>query len=125
MARSVGKGAATGAATGAGAGALVGIGLTLIPGVGVLAGLGLLGMAVGGAAAGGDLGLIWGGFRKLGVSAAWEKSFIDVQAGKTVVGVHTDDRAEFERAISHLPADRLGFFDQQGHALDWSGVAGS
>ena len=118
VARSVGKGAASGAATGAGVGALVGVGLTLIPGVGTLAGLGLLGVALGGAAAGGDLGLVWGGFRKLGVSAAWEKSFVDVGEGKTIVGVHTDDVQELRNAIAHLPADRLLFFDRDGHPVD-------
>lgn len=118
VARTVGKGAASGAAAGAGVGALVGVGLTLIPGVGVLAGVGLLGVAIGGAAAGGDLGLVWGGFRKLGVSAAWEKSFVDVDAGKTVVGVHTDDESEFRQAITHLPADRLLYFDREGHPAD-------
>jgi hypothetical protein len=115
--RSVGAGAGKGAATGAVGGALLGAGLMLIPGVGTLAGAGILAAALGGALGGSNLGLVWGAFRRMGVSPAWEHTFTAVESGSVVVGVHTDDDAEWARALAHLPTEGRHYFDHAGHPV--------
>jgi hypothetical protein len=113
MARSVAKGAVFGGGLGAAGGALAGLALTAIPGVGTLAGIGLIGAALGGATGGGPLGAVWGGYSKLSISDAWEHTFVTLGGGRAIVGVLTDDPAEFARAVGVLPATAK-FYDHEG-----------
>ena len=93
--------AATGALTGGLLGGLIGAAAALIvPGIGpVLAG-GILASALGGAAVGAAAGGVLGGLVGLGVpeeeAAFYEGEF---QAGRAVVTVRADDRAEVAREI--------------------------
>jgi hypothetical protein len=113
----VARGTAKGGSLGTVGGAAVGGALMLIPGVGPLVGAGVLGAALGGGFFGGVIGGIWGGFNRMGESAAWDETFHDIERGLALVGVHTDDRDEFERACRALKGDRVRFFDREGRAL--------
>jgi hypothetical protein len=113
----VARGTAKGGSLGTVGGAVVGGALMLIPGIGPVVGAGVLGAALGGGFFGGVLGGIWGGFNRMGASTAWEETFHEIHDGLTLVGVHTDDKAEFDRARDLLADARLRLFDRDGQPL--------
>jgi hypothetical protein len=121
----VARGTAKGGSLGTIGGAAVGGALMLIPGIGTVVGAGVLGAALGGGFFGGVVGGIWGGFNRMGASAAWDETFHDIGNGVALVGVHTDDRAEFDRAREALDGDRVRLFDQNGKPLDEPAARGS
>ena len=114
--RDVTTGAAKGLSAGAAVGALAGVALLLVPGIGTVAGAGILGAVLGGASAGGSVGGIWGAFSNAAESGAWERTFADVRAGRVLVGVHTDDEREIER-VRPLLGDDAHAFDAAGNSL--------
>jgi hypothetical protein len=114
----VARGTAKGGTYGTIGGAAIGGALMLIPGIGTIAGAGILGAALGGGAFGGVLGGIWGGFNRMGASQAWDEVFHDIEEGLVLVGVHTDDPEEIRRACDVLPTFRRRMFDHQGQTVD-------
>lgn len=95
----VGKGAAMGAV----AGALGSTAIALaIPGVGAALGAGILAITAGGAMAGTGVGGFAGAVATTPATRAWEQALIDLDDGRVVVGVHTDDREVFGSACSVL-----------------------
>ena len=113
----VARGTAKGGSLGSVGGAAVGGAIMLIPGIGPIVGAGVLGAALGGGFFGGVLGGIWGGFNRMGASAAWEETFHHIERGMALVGVHTDDRDELQRACALLPAEHLRLFGRDGAVL--------
>jgi hypothetical protein len=96
-----GEGAWKGAAIGAGAGAAAGLitGL-LLPGIGTVLGGGLLVAVIGGAALGAAGGSFLGPFLALEMSEEDAHHYSrQVEAGRTLVLVHTVDRQEEARAL--------------------------
>jgi hypothetical protein len=99
-----GRGAVVGAATGAVVGGILGAAATiLLPGIGPVVAVGLLGAISGGAIAGTAVGGIIGAMTGLGVSQEeadyYEKCF---REGKAIVAVHPDGRlTEAEHILRH------------------------
>jgi hypothetical protein len=103
MLSDVGSDVGRGAAIGAVAGALGSTAVALaIPGVGAALGAGILAITAGGAMAGTGVGGFAGAVSTTPASRGWEQALIDLDAGRVVVGVHTDDREVFEQACSVL-----------------------
>ena len=96
----VGNRALVGAAIGSVVGALViGVIIFIITGSGTWFLIG----AVGGVAAGGALGGLWGGATGVPVSGeAFEETYDRSAAGGAVLTVHSEDRAEIDRAAAAL-----------------------
>jgi hypothetical protein len=114
-------GAATGAGVGGALGFLAGAAAFGVPGVGpVLAG-GIWAATLGGAAAGGGVGFTAGAMTKMRQSEAWEMTLQDVGEGLVIVGAHTEDEAEHDRAVDALQGagpTKLTRFDRDGNRLD-------
>lgn len=89
----------------------------IIPGVGPITGAGILGAALGTAFAGGTVGGIWGGFSHMAASPAWDSTFVAIENGVSLVGVHTETREEVEIARSALAATSQ-LFDRDGNKID-------
>lgn len=103
MLKDVGSDVGRGAAIGAVAGALGSTAVALaIPGVGAALGAGILAITAGGAMAGTGVGGFAGAVSTSPASQGWEQALIDLERGRVVVGVHTDDRDVFEQACSAL-----------------------
>jgi hypothetical protein len=99
----VGSEAGRGAAFGAVAGALGGTAVALaIPGVGAALGAGVLAVAAGGAVAGTGVGGFAGAVSSTPASRGWEQAFIDLDDGRIVIGVHSDDPDTHDKALSIL-----------------------
>jgi hypothetical protein len=100
VARHVAGGAAAGAAGGAALGsaaAAAGIATIAVPGVGVVLGTGLLA-----AFFGGHVGALVGGTTALHTAPAWELTMAAMRESRVMVGVHTQERADAERALEIL-----------------------
>jgi hypothetical protein len=96
--KKVAVGAAAGSAVGGAAGFLAGLAAFAIPGVGPVIGAGVWAATIGGAVAGGSVGGVVAGVGSIDVSEAWELTYQSVREGRVVVGVHSDDAEEVERA---------------------------
>lgn len=110
-------GAATGAGVGGAVGLLAGAASFAIPGVGPAVGAGIWAATLGGAAAGTGVGFTAGAMANLQQSEAWELTLQEVGEGHVVVGVHTDDPGEYERAVRALQRANprtVHRFDEQG-----------
>lgn len=117
----VAAGAALGGAGGGLAGLLAGAAAFAIPGVGPVVGLGIWGAAIGGAVAGTATGGVIGGISGLGMGQAWESTYRQVEEGKVVVGVHSDDPALVDRGAELLEesgGELLGRYDAEGRRAD-------
>ena len=91
-----------------------------IPGVGPVIGAGVWAAIAGGAVAGGAVGGVIGGVSSLDMTEAWELTYQSVREGRVLVGVHSDDTAEADRAADILrgqDAARVDRFDRQGKRL--------
>jgi hypothetical protein len=106
VAQDVGKRAAVGAATGSAVGGvtgfLAGLAAFAIPGVGPVIGSGVWAATIGGAVAGGAVGGVAGGISSFDMTEAWELTHESVKADRVVVGVHSDDPTEVDRAADVL-----------------------
>jgi hypothetical protein len=114
-------GAAAGSGIGGALGFLAGAAAFGIPGVGPAIGAGVWAATIGGAAAGGGVGFTAGAMTQLKQSEAWELTLQDVQAGRVVVGVHTDDEDEHDKAAEALRGtDPQSFnrFDADGRRIN-------
>jgi hypothetical protein len=101
--REVGSDVGRGAAFGAVAGALGGTAVALaIPGVGAAIGAGVLAVAAGGAVAGTGVGGFAGAVSNTPASRGWEQALIDLDDGRIVIGVHSDDPGTHDTALSVL-----------------------
>jgi hypothetical protein len=113
-------GAAVGTGTGAALGFLAGAVAFGIPGVGPAAGAGIWATTIGGAAAGGGVGFTAGAMARMKQSQAWELTLQDVSAGRVVVGAHTDDPEELDRAVEALEGtnpSHIRRFDAEGNEV--------
>jgi hypothetical protein len=95
----VGRGAAIGAVAGALGSTAVAL---AIPGVGLALGAGILAVAAGGAMAGTGVGGFAGAVSSTPATPGWEQALIDLDDGRVVIGVHTDDRETYDRAAAVL-----------------------
>lgn len=92
-------GAGSGAILGGALGWLVGIGALAIPGVGPFIAAGPIMAALGGAAVGGTLGGITGALIGMGIPEYEAKQYEGkLRSGNALISVHSDNRAEIERA---------------------------
>lgn len=110
-------GAAAGSGIGAVAGFLAGAAVFGIPGFGPAVAAGIWATTLGGVAAGGGLGFTASAIAEMKQSQVWELTLQDVGEGHFVVGAHTDDWEEFERARNALAACsalRMREFDRKG-----------
>ena len=97
----IGSGVGRGAAIGGVAGALGGAAIAIaVPGFGTAIGAGILAVAAGGAAAGTGVGGFAGAVSGTPASPGWEQALIDLDEGRVVVGVHSDDRDQHDSAVS-------------------------
>lgn len=92
---------------GAGIGAIAGgLGTTAvllaIPGVGLAVGAGLLGAAAGGAFAGTGVGALAGAFTTTPAAKGWQHAVADLDHGRVVVGVHTEQSKRHNDALGVL-----------------------
>lgn len=114
-------GAGVGAGVGGALGFLAGVAAFGIPGVGPVIGGGILAATIGGAAAGGGVGFTAGAMAQLKQSEAWELTLQDVREGNVVVGAHSDDPEDLEKAVDVLEGtgpEQLVRFDRDGNRLD-------
>jgi hypothetical protein len=114
----VAVGAAAGSAVGGAAGFLAGLAAFAIPGVGPVIGAGVWAATIGGAVAGGSVGGVVAGVGSIDVSEAWELTYQSVREGRVVVGVHSDDPEEVERAaeaLHDLEPLSMHHFGSEGH----------
>ena len=101
----IAAGGGTGALAGGALGALAGAASTLIPGVGMVAGVGALLGALGGGGAGGTVGAIVEGESALRTDHSWHETFEAIKnQGAVVVGVHSDDPDLIDRALETIEA---------------------
>lgn len=113
-------GAAAGSGIGAVAGFIAGAAVFGIPGFGPAVAAGLWATTLGGVAAGGGVGFTAGAIAEMKESQAWELTLQDVGEGHFVVGAHTDDWEEFERArraLASCDASRMREFDREGNEV--------
>ncbi|HWB70791.1 MAG TPA: hypothetical protein VG452_01110, partial [Egibacteraceae bacterium] len=114
-------GAAAGSAVGGTVGFLAGLAAFGVPGIGPALGAGIWATTLGGAAAGGGVGLAAAGYARIKESEAWALTHDQVSNGHVVVGVHSDDEDEVVRAAQvlsdHGPQD-LNYFDAHGNRVD-------
>lgn len=99
------------------AGAGVGLLVVAVADAGALA----LSLAViGGAFGGGVLGVMTGGISALPMTEAWDLTYDAVRQGRAVIGVHSEDPGDVEKAVgalSHVQPVRLERFDRTGRRL--------
>lgn len=110
-------GAAAGSGVGAVVGFVAGAAVFGVPGFGPAVAAGIWATTLGGVAAGGGIGFTAGAIAEMKQSQVWELTLQDVGQGHFVVGAHTDDWGEFERARNALTscgASRLREFDRKG-----------
>lgn len=94
---------AKGGGIGAVAGALGSAAVTLaIPGVGAAIGAGILAVSAGGAMAGAGVGAFAGAVTGTPASKGWERAIADLQDGRVVVGVHSNEAEHHNEAMSVL-----------------------
>lgn len=99
----IGSDVGRGAAIGAVAGALGSTAVALaIPGVGAAIGAGILAVTAGGAVAGTGVGGFAGAVSGTPASRGWEQALIDLEDGRVVIGVHSDDREAHDAAVGAL-----------------------
>lgn len=113
-------GAAAGSGIGAVAGFLTGAAVFGVPGFGPALAAGIWATTLGGVAAGGGIGFTATAIAEMKQSQVWELTLRDVGEGHFVVGVHTDDWEEFERARNALGscgASRMREFDRKGNEV--------
>ncbi len=94
---------------GAGIGAIAGgLGtaaiLLAIPGAGIVMGAGLLGAAAGGAFAGTGVGAFAGAVTTTPAAKGWQHAVADLDHGRVVVGVHSTDAKNHDKALGVLAA---------------------
>jgi hypothetical protein len=109
-------GSAAGGAAGGLAGFLAGLAAFAIPGVGPVIGTGLWISTVGGAVIGSGVGGMVGGVAAINAGEAWELTY-QLQEGRALVGVHSDDRDAIERAGKVMTGKEVisvGEFDENG-----------
>jgi hypothetical protein len=113
-------GAAAGTGVGAALGFVAGAAAFGIPGVGPAVGAGIWAAVLGGAAAGGGVGFTAGAMARMKQSEAWELTLEDVRNGRVIVGAHTDDKEEFDRAVEALEGtspQTMRQFDADGNPV--------
>lgn len=116
-------GAAAGSGFGAVVGFLGGAAVFGIPGFGPAVAAGIWATTLGGVAAGGGIGFTASAIAEMKQSQVWELTLQDVGGGNFVVGAHTDDWQEFERARNALAAcgaSRMREFDRKGDEVSLS-----
>lgn len=111
------KGSAVGGAGGALAGVLGGALLSVaVPGLGTAVGIGMMTGAAAGGAAGATSGSLWSGFERM-----WDMGYRDLIAGGgLLVGVHTDEADEADRAqrvLAGLGPVRIELLDAHGEVV--------
>jgi outer membrane lipoprotein SlyB len=109
-------GSVAGGAAGGLAGFLAGLGAFAIPGIGPAVGTALWIGTVGGAVIGSGVGGMLGGVATINDSEAWELTY-QLQEGRALVGVHSDDRADIECARKVFDGENvvsIGEFDENG-----------
>jgi hypothetical protein len=119
VARNAVLGTAAGAAIGGVTGFLSGLAAFAIPGVGPVVGTGVWIATFSGAAFGAGLGGNIAGVAALPVSDGWDLAQ-HVRKGGALVGVHSDDQDEVNRAteiLKDLHPARIGEFDAEGRPL--------
>lgn len=112
-------GSVAGGAAGGLAGFLAGLAAFAIPGVGPAIGTGLWISTVGGAVIGSGVGGMVGGVSSINAGSAWELTY-QLQEGRALVGVHSDDRDDVERARKILTGKEVisvGEFDEHGNRI--------
>lgn len=116
MGRGAAKGSGVGAAAGGLAGFLAGAAAFGIPGVGPAVGAGIWAATFGGAAAGATAGGVMGG-----IGTTWQRRAEDsVREGRVLVGVHSDDAAEVDKAqevLSRLGPERIDRLNAEGEVI--------
>lgn len=113
-------GAVVGTGIGAVAGFVAGAVVFGVPGIGPTVAAGLWALTIGGGVAGGGVGFVAGAMVRMKQSQAWALTLSDVGEGYVVVGVHTDDRQEYDHAAEILDGtapDRIRRFGQDGEPL--------
>ena len=113
-------GSVAGGAAGGLAGFLAGLGAFAIPGIGPAVGTALWIGTIGGAVLGSGVGGMVGGVATINASEAWELTY-QLQEGHALVGVHSDDRSDIERARKLLTSENIvsiGEFDENGKRID-------
>jgi hypothetical protein len=116
-ARSAGVGAAAGAGVGGAAGFLAGAAAFGIPGLGPAIGAGIWATTIGGAVAGAGVGFTAGGVGGVKESEAWALTYENVQHGRVMVGVHSDEPDQVDRAEAVLQDAnplQIRTFDRRG-----------
>ena len=116
MAAGAAKGGLTGLGLGGAAGFIAGAIAFGIPGIGPAVGAGIWAATAGAAAAGATAGGLVGAFGRM-----WDAQYRDmVKEGRSLVGVHTADRDEANRAyavLEQLKPEHLAHFDAEGAIL--------
>lgn len=126
VSKDITKAAVTGTAAGGAAGGLAGFvagALAFgIPGIGPVVGSAIWAATVGGAGVGAAIGGLVGGTAALPESEAWEQTYHEsVREGRVIVGVHSDDQDEAERAAKILQEQeplRTERVDAQGRRVE-------
>ncbi|MFN0073646.1 MAG: hypothetical protein ACKVVP_19370 [Chloroflexota bacterium] len=119
VAKSTAVGSVAGGAAGGMAGFLAGLAAFAIPGVGPAIGTGVWISTLGGAVLGGGVGGMVGGVSSISAGNAWELTY-QLQEGRALVGVHSDERSTIEHARSILSGETIlaiGEFDENGHRI--------
>jgi hypothetical protein len=109
-------GSAAGGAAGGLAGFLAGLAAFAIPGVGPAIGTGVWISTLGGAVLGSGVGGMVGGVSAINAGEAWELTY-QLQEGRALVGVHSDDPDDIERARKAMTGKEVisvGEFDENG-----------
>ena len=118
----VAKRAGGGVAAGGALGALAGAAAFAIPGVGPVVGMGMLAAAAAGAIGGGAVGGMVGGVSGLSLEDDWDLTFQEsIRAGRVLVAVHAEDRADVEKAAKVLEkagSQELEWIDAEGHRVE-------
>jgi hypothetical protein len=112
-------GSVAGGAAGGVAGFLAGLAAFAIPGVGPAVGTGLWISSLGGAVIGSGVGGMVGGVSSINAGEAWELTY-QIQEGRALVGVHSDDRKDIERAREVLKDEMIvsvAEFDENGKRI--------
>jgi hypothetical protein len=73
--------------------------------------------ALGGLVLGGALGALWGSFRRLGASDAWERSLHTGDGARAALAVHLDDPGGNERVTEILTPYGVWVFAYDGSVV--------
>jgi hypothetical protein len=112
-------GSVAGGAAGGLAGFVAGLAAFAIPGIGPAVGTGLWISTLGGAVLGSGVGGMVGGVSSINAGEAWELTY-ELQGGRALVGVHSDDPKDIERSREVLRGEEIvsvAEFDQNGKRI--------